>query len=335
MNGNGEKGKRILMFCVSFFGYEKRLADALREAGYRVDLYDERPSNGFVGKVCVRLGLKAYQGVINRRLKKIVEENRDGEYDYVFVVKGEAMDAAQIRLLRQAYPKAQFVLYLWDSVNNIPRGKEKLPLYDRVLTFDPMDAQTYGIPYLPIPYGKEPARQPAQEQCRYDVVFVGTAHSVRPRVVKQIESICRENGRSCYSYFYSPHKLVYLLNKLTNPDYRYLSKGEVHFTPMSARELYALYGASRCVLDIEHPKQKGTTTRPVEMLPLGKKIITTNTYVKDFPFYNENNFCIVDRDDPKFDVAFLDTPYLPVSDELLECYSPRSFVKALLPETED
>ena len=63
--------------------------------------------------------------------------------------------------------------------------------------------------------------------------------------------------------------------------------------------------------------------------------ITTNTYVKDFPFYNENNFCIVDRDDPKFDVAFLDTPYLPVSDELLERYSPRSFVKALLPETED
>ena len=62
--------------------------------------------------------------------------------------------------------------------------------------------------------------------------------------------------------------------------------------------------------------------------------ITTNTYVKDFPFYNENNFCIVDRDDPKFDVAFLDTPYLPVSDELLERYSPRSFVKALLPETE-
>ena len=122
MNGNGEKGKRILMFCVSFFGYEKRLADALREAGYRVDLYDERPSNGFVGKVCVRLGLKAYQGVINRRLKKIVEENRDGEYDYVFVVKGEAMDAAQIRLLRQAYPKAQFVLYLWDSGNTIPRG---------------------------------------------------------------------------------------------------------------------------------------------------------------------------------------------------------------------
>ena len=331
---SGKSEKRILMFCVSFFGYEKRLADALRAVGYHVDLYDERPSNGFVGKVCVRLGLKAYRGVINRRLKRIIEENRGADYDYVFVVKGEATGEAQIRLLRQAYPKAQFVLYLWDSVENIPGGKEKMGLYDRVLTFDPMDAQRYDIPYLPIPYGQEHTTIEAADTYRYDVAFVGTAHTVRPRVVKRIKTICENHGRSCYTYFYSPHQLVYLLNRLTNPDYRYISWDEVHFKPLSAKELYEIYGASRCVLDIEHPRQNGTTTRPVEMLPLGKKIITTNRYVKDFPFYNENNFCIVDRDDPKFDVSFLDTPYLPVDREILERYSPESFVKALLPETE-
>jgi len=33
-----QKKKRVLMFCPSFFGYDKRLANAIRNEGYEVDL---------------------------------------------------------------------------------------------------------------------------------------------------------------------------------------------------------------------------------------------------------------------------------------------------------
>ena len=85
MNGNGEKGKRILMFCVSFFGYEKRLENALKSCGYEVDLYDERPSNGFFGKTFIRLGFKLYRPVVKKYIERIIAENRAKDYDYILI----------------------------------------------------------------------------------------------------------------------------------------------------------------------------------------------------------------------------------------------------------
>ena len=39
------QSKKILLFSVSFFNYEKIIAERLKELGADVDFYDERPSN--------------------------------------------------------------------------------------------------------------------------------------------------------------------------------------------------------------------------------------------------------------------------------------------------
>lgn len=319
----------VLMFCPNFFGYEKRVCEALKSEGFDVDLYDERPNNGFFCKVFLRLNFKPYKLVVRKYIKKVIAENKDKKYDYVFVVKSEAAGKKEVELLRKAYPNAKFILYLWDSVKNVPDGEKKIPLYDKVFTFDPQDAEKYNLPFLPIPYGKEYVKQEQSASFKYDVAFIGTAHSVRPRVVKEIKAQCEKQGRKCFYYFYSPHPLVYLLNKLTNKDYKYISFKEINFKPMSTNDVCEVYSQSRCVLDIEHPKQTGTTTRPVEMLPMQKKIITTNSYVKNFEFFNDNNFCIIDRLNPVVNPEFFDKPYLAVDDETLYKYSGENFAKKL------
>lgn len=320
----------VLMFCPNFFGYERRVSDALKAEGFDVDLYDERPNNGFFCKVFLRLNFKPYKLIVRKYIKRVIEENAGKNYDYVFVVKSEAAGEKEVELLRKAYPNAKFVLYLWDSVKNVPDGEKKIPLYDRVLTFDPSDAEKYSLPFLPIPYGKEYVKR---EQCvsfKYDVAFIGTAHSVRPRVVKEIKKQCESQGRRCFSYFYSPHPLVFLLNKLTNPDFKHISLKEINFKPLSTEKVCEIYNESRCVLDIEHPHQSGTTTRPVEMLPMQKKIITTNSHVKEFEFFNDNNFLIIDRNNPVIDHVFFNKPYLSVDDQTLYKYSGQNFVRTLL-----
>ncbi|MBQ7288594.1 MAG: hypothetical protein IJW78_05440 [Clostridia bacterium] len=326
--------KKILIFCPSFFGYEKRMADAFQNEGFEVFLYDERPSNSFIGKVSLRLNLKFYKTVVRKYIKQIIEKNKSVNFDFIFVVKGEAMGKREVAMLRNAYPNAKTVLYFWDSVRNVPDGEKKIAFYDRVFTFDPNDAKKYNLPFLPVPYGKEYIKNEGASEYTYDVSFIGTAHSIRPRLVKQIKQQCEAMGRNCFTYFYSPHILVFLLNKLTNKDYKYISLKEVHFKPLSTQEVCRIYNASKCVMDIEHPKQHGTTTRPVEMLPMKKKIITTNAYVKDFDFYNENNFLIIDRDNPKLDESFFETEYLSVDDAVLYKYSPSRFVKTLLEDAQ-
>ncbi len=324
-----EKQKRVLMLCPTFFGYENRMAKALRDEGFLVRLYDERPNTGFLCKASLRYNLKFYKPVVKRYIQTIIDENRNESFDYVFVVKGEAIGETEVAMLRRAYPNAELVLYCWDSVANVPDGEKKITLYDRVFTFDPRDAEKYNLPFLPIPYGKEYTKTEQTGAYEYDVAFIGTAHSVRPRVVKQIKEQCERMGRTCFTYFYSPHVLVFWLNKLTNRDYRYLSLKETHFKALSTEDVCRIYNASKCVLDIEHPRQHGTTTRPVEMLPMQKKIITTNSYVKQFAFYNENNFCIIDRDDPRVDEQFFESEYLPVEEDIVNQYSPKRFVETL------
>lgn len=330
MNKGTAQKRSVLMICASFFGYDKRICRALQDEGYEVDLVDEKPNSSFVAKACIRYNVRLYRPAIRKYYEEIIGRNRQKKYDYILVVKGEAVNEEIIGLLRQAYPDAGFVLYLWDSVANIPDCEKRMKLYDRVLTFDPADAEKYGIPHVAIPYGEEHINCQRVGHFEYDVAFVGTAHSVRPRVVKQIQQQCLENGRKCFVYFYSPHILVYLLNKLTNRDYRWIKKNEVHFQALPPEEVCRVYNVSKCVLDIEHPKQQGATTRPVEMLPMQKKIITTNSHVRDFPFFNTNNYHIIDRNDPRIDASFFDTQYIPVDEEIVKQYSPSCFVKILM-----
>lgn len=318
--------EKVLMFCPTFFGYEKRLKNALEGNGYAVDLYDERPSNGFFSKTFIRLGFKIYRPVVKKYVERIIAENKHKDYDYILVVKGEVLWKTELSLLRKAFPNAKFVLYLWDSVVNTRNCEKNMPLYDRILSFDPEDAKKFHLPFLPIPYGDEYSYKNTEDY-EYAAAFVGTAHSVRPRVVKAIKQQCEQMGEKCFTYFYSPHIMVYLLNKLTNPDYKYLSFKEVHFKPISSNEINDIYNKTRCVIDIEHPRQNGATTRPVELLLMNKKIITTNSNVKIFKFYNDNNFLIIDRDNPKINKDFFKTDYEPVSQEILDMYSPETFVK--------
>lgn len=329
MQNQSIKNKKILMFAPCFFGYREIISEHLKEIGCQVDLYDERPNNSAFCKIMLRYNVKLYHPIVMKYYLSVIEENKDKDYDYILVIKSEAINPQIFNKLKEAYPNAEFILYLWDSVENVPDGENKIKLYDRVLTFDPVDAEKYQIPFLPIPYGKEYTKYENNADYKYDVAFIGTAHSVRPRVVKQIKQQCEKMGRKCFTYFYSPHILVYLFNKLTNKDYRYISLKEINFDSLSTEEVCQIYNASKCVLDIEHPKQHGTTTRPVEMLPMKKKIITTNICVKNFDFYSDKNFLIIDRDNPIIEESFFESEYIPVGQDLLYKYSPKKFVETL------
>ena len=63
--------KSVLMFAPKFFNCEKRLSTAISDEGYEVDLYDERPNNGFLCKALLRLNFKPYKAVVRKYIRKI------------------------------------------------------------------------------------------------------------------------------------------------------------------------------------------------------------------------------------------------------------------------
>ncbi|MFH4210110.1 lipopolysaccharide biosynthesis protein, partial [Acinetobacter baumannii] len=61
-------------------------------------------------------------------------------------------------------------------------------------------------------------------------------------------------------------------------------------------EIIKLYAKSNVILDISHPGQSGLTMRTFEAIGAGKKLITTNLNIKEYPFYNSDNIFIISRD---------------------------------------
>lgn len=322
--------KKILMFGPSYFGYTECIVSQLQAMGAHVDLYNDRPTNSVFCKTMVRYQIKAYHPAVVSYYTRTAEANKDKDYDYICVIKGECVDATIMKTLREHFPRAKCILYLWDGLHNIPRGTARLSLFDRVLTFDPNDAKKFGLTFRPLFFRQEYAKLSAEpSHYDYDVAFIGTAHSIRPKLVKAVEDICKREGKSCFQYLFLPHKLVYLHEKLLNKDYRKVRMGDIHFTPISAEEVRRIYDTSRCILDIEHISQWGLTIRTIEMIGMGKKFITTNADIKQYDFYNPNNILILDRDNPQIPAEFWETPYQPVPQEIINRYSLETFVREL------
>lgn len=330
-----EYKKSVLMFCPKFFGYENRLSKAISEAGFDVDLYDERPSNSFFGKTFLRLNFKFYKPVVRRYIRNIICENKDKNYDYVFVVKSEAAGKKELKLLREAYPNAKFILYLWDSVENVPDGEKKLSLYDKVFTFDPVDAEKYSIKLRPLFFSNEYENNNQLEDTQdylYDFAFIGTAHTNRALIVKKLADDCKKRGTNYFSYLFLPHKFVYLYNKLVNKDFKDVAFSDIKFQSITPAQITEVYKKSRSILDVEHIKQRGLTMRTIEMIGMGKKIITTNSYIKSYDFYNPNNIYLINRNSPTVDESFWTSKYEQVPKEIFDRYKIESFVRELFDE---
>lgn len=293
------QGKRILFFSAHLFGYQNDIRLAMESVGAIVDYYDERPANNFLVKGVIRINRNLLAGYINHYYNKIIKETLQKEYDYVFFIKGESISASNVRRLKQFHPEANFIIYHWDSIANNSNAQNLLPYFDRVFSFDKIDCERLGLHFLPLFYTPDYANIPYYDkEIKYDMLFVGTTHSDRYKLVKRIEEQIIKMGGLCLTWFYFPSKILYYKMKIQNSYLRQIPVHTFHFKPMSKELLLQLYAGSRIIIDVQHPKQTGLTMRCIETLGAKRKLITTNYYITEYDFYNPDNILVVDRNLP-------------------------------------
>ena len=133
-----------------------------------------------------------------------------------------------------------------------------------------------------------------------------------------------------FSYFFVPHQLVFIWNKILNKNYKRVHYGDVQFKMMPFKKLYEYYANSRCIVDVENAFQRGLTMRSIEVLGLKRKFITTNEDIKNYDFYNENNILVVNRGNPVVDMSFFDKPYEILDDSIYYKYSLSNWILEVL-----
>ena len=90
---------------------------------------------------------------------------------------------------------------------------------------------------------------------------------------------------------------------------------------LSSDDIANVIKKTRTIIDIQHPKQSGLTMRTLEIVGMKKKIITTNSDIVNYDFYNENNIAIIDRKSPLIDKNFINSPYVELDLAIYEYYS--------------
>ena len=316
-------GKKILFISPSFFGYEKAIVKRMKELGSIVYFYDDRPSNGFWGKGLLRAHKRLYAYKIKKYYEPIEKQIKEiSQLDYLFLLSPEALPLSLLESIIRMNPNIIVILYMWDSIQNKIGTKKYLPYCQRIYTFDPSDKQYDSrIEFCSLFYLNEYAIIKARDNYDYELAFIGTAHSDRyvlaNKIVRQIELL----GGKTYTYFYLHSIKLYLYRKLTNPYFKNTKISDFQYKSLSSAETMDIINRSKVILDIQHPKQTGLTMRTLEVLGGNRKLITTNTEVMKYDFYNPQNILIVDRDNPKIPIDFLQSPYIQIDKNIYKKYS--------------
>jgi len=323
----------ILVLSVKFFDYEKLIADQLIAMGASVDLFDERPSNTFLSKAIIRLKKNVYTSVINRHFKGIMRKIVDKRYNYFLLIKGESTPLFFLKFLKENNPGIVFIYYNYDSFKNNPNGLENLMMFDRKFSFDKNDSDKYQLGFRPLFFSSHYAKLNDQSthnsSAKYDIAFIGTAHSDRYQISQTIAKWCIENSLRMFNFYFSPSKILFAFKKLTDRHFSGFDRSKISFRSLSHMEIMDIYRNSNAILDINHPNQNGLTMRTFETLGSGRKLVTTNTNIKSYPFYNDTNVYIIDRSNPNIDLEFFNREFEPIDSNLLFAMSLEGWLKEL------
>jgi hypothetical protein len=325
-------GKSILLISPKFFGYDIAARDKLIEMGANVTVFDDRPSNSFLSKALIRLDKRLLETQTAKYYANIADQLADRKFDIIFLLNPEALPVSFLELCKSRWQDALYVMYMWDSIKNRKHTLEFVPFCDRVFTFDRDDAARPNFAFKPLFYlDRYAVARAANPPIQYDICFMGTLHSDRYAIAKEVKEWCEAQGLRCFFYFFMQNRILYYFNKLRRKGVM-APRSEVSFTKMNTAQVVDIVASSRVVLDVQHPKQTGLTMRTLETLGAGRKIITTNPHIRDYDFYTPDHIMIIDRDRPTqaLDLSFFLEARNPIPANIIANYSIGSWLLELL-----
>lgn len=292
---------KILFIAPKYFKIEGNIRLKLEEKGYEVYYINDSDNSIF-------------KNVINKipyikkkilKYKRIHIENIANKYNIntLFVIRGSVLDNNEWIQFFKNTNIAHKVMYQWDSIRNYDYTN-LTQYYNKIFTFDRKDSIDKNYIYCPLFWVNNNDNKKYISQ-KIDLLFVGIWHSDRIKILDKIYQEAKKKDLSVYIKVYYPFYLYVWL--------RYVKRLDIKstfwtFKKISSQKMAALYNNAKCIIDINHPQQTGLTMRTIECIGYGKKLITTNQYIKDEPFYSENNIYIIDRNNINIDFSFLETP---------------------------
>ena len=321
--------KKLLFVPIGFYDYDDIIEDALTNYGFDVTRFTPKGKYSAVQKLLnFALRGKFLDSKVRRREKKYFLDT-DVSYDYIFVINGTQLHADMLRELKKKQPKARFVLYLWDYVERIDSFEANREFFDDIYSFDEGDIEKYGFKPLHNFY-TDPHLYNGEKK---NIAFAmsGLLHSGRIEVWDKIIRDNKIRPEKCYLYMLGFRIMDFVKAYLPSGG-RWMTPKYIKVSPIPLGKMAKVMKHSKVTLDVQYGVQRGLTFRTFDSMASHTKLITTNTYIKDHPFYKYGNIFIIDKDNPVVPRSFFTEPFREIPKEILNEYSVKRWVEKIFGE---
>ena len=326
--------KRILLISPDFFNYPLIIVNELKGMGYIVDWINDRPSNSNIIKAILRINRDCISIINHKYFDRILKRIIDKDYDIFILIIGQSMwfHKNMIEELRKRMRGTKFIAYLWDSIKNCKYvTPEFLSSFDKRYSFDRSDANRYNeIEFLPLFYSSAYEEISKENSfIEYDLFYVGTAHPKKYKYINIMSKQLKVIYEKQFIYHYMPSKLKYLYHKVRDEEFSYAKLSDFKNEKLNEETIVKIIKKSRCILDSPQDGQEGLTIRTIECLGAKKKLITTNSDIKNYDFYKEENIYVYEGEFD-FKSKFFTYPYCEIEERIYEKYSLKNWLKTIL-----
>lgn len=314
--------KRVLFIAFDYHEYSRAIHAEFQEHGFESHFHSIQPGKLHF-KLARRLSPRIYQMLLGRYHRRVILSYPRDSFEKVVFLQVHQFSHENMVFLKSRQPRATFTLYNWDAITTHDY-RPYLRYFDKVFTFDPVDAEQLGAGYLPLFCIRRFQGLKRDGIDPLSAYFIGNI--VNPRryeAVMAFDAFCREH-RITFRQFLSTTIHGWTMMRKAG-----IRPFGVSLRSISDADFIAMIKNSAAVFDFANHRQAGFTMRIMENLCAGKKIITNNANVRHAEFYSSDRFMIFDGLDFSGVEAFLKRPiHSPHED--FPAYHVQSFAKRLL-----
>lgn len=227
-----------------------------------------------------------------------------------------------LQYLRKKYSNVK-IAYIFTNIVEFTAAKEKNYLnklnewYDIVFAFDQEDAKKYNFEYSPLIYDIDINENNSSNIKENQVFYIGQAKDRLGMLIK------------CYEKLKSLNiKCDFHIANVNENDKKYDNEIEYNHY-MTYEEAIKSIKESTCLIDIIQGDSTGLTIKTCEAVCYNKKLITTNTHVVEYPFYDPRYIKVIRTPDDIDLDFFYNNKDIQYSKEGKEYFSFESFLAKL------
>jgi hypothetical protein len=292
---------RILFIGIDYYRYVAEIQHVLVRQGHEVDYRPIEPVD-FWSKSYKKIAPGAYRAWLDGYHARLIREARNGGYDIVLFIQVHHVSHVNMQELKVTQPRARFILYNWDSLSTHDY-RPWLRYFDKVSTFDPVDAEALDVDYQPLFALDDYFALDHDARRQWDLYFVGAIGTFhRFDALASLWRYCQQKQLRVFFHLKcSPVVMIRLLisgRRLPGMSLRALSIADI----------IGLIERSRCVFDFANHRQSGYTMRLIENMCAGLKVVTENRRIESEEFYRPDRFMVIENLDFSELERFIEQP---------------------------